>query len=776
MKKIILSITLVMAIVAFAFANQPTQTKFEPIEKHPLFGPLGNPEFETTAREAAHNARFAKPEAKPFDATQRFNRPQPVEEKVQKEVSLKSRMDELWPKFDRHNPEARNLGKSPTAKDYHRWDSIVLHTPDGSPWQVLAVTYQYIDGLYYPHLMTIRELPSRRLTSERYYDWHTEGNLKGKLKEQRVGELVGATTWGAEKVVFHHNAQGFEDTVYLYRASGNVNNLNWRLIIKEVHDYDANGNVVKTANWQELLDNNQPTGEWVVSSIGTFTWHADRTLKNRKVWGWDFFFPNQRAQWIGIEEETEWFMGSNRRTLAKSSFWEFTNDANATDVRYLTDYGVPTEGIFVPDREVKYDFILSPFGPLRTLESWSYYNPTNDNWLGDPDNMNRRNRIERRTYDPAHNYRQTGETAVRLTGPNPETDWTATHGAWTEIWNWSQNPNTDPDREWEWEVAIHTLMHGPLLHWDPPLLSGEDRVFRIDSFRFPRFVDHYSSHSGRIALRYKVLANPDTEYESGEEHFFKFDKNNKNIEWKIFEIVTEAVAALHGVPTRFGSYWETIERDECGNLTISRHHLCKKGHVGEDFDDWVLTNKWVYEQTCDGFTIYKMGYLNEEMTIPWLSGCRELFMNYDIPVSDMIVWEDRYGDPAVMSGDHRFPYLVEQLVRFEGFNATTLDDIEEYVETYHYTIVTVDPASNQGVVIEGQKATVTVFPNPVQDVLYIQTEDKVQQIYVFDLNGRMVKQVNGDQKSIDLSTLPTGHYVARIHTDKAVVPVRVVKQ
>jgi hypothetical protein len=70
----------------------------------------------------------------------------------------------------------------------------------------------------------------------------------------------------------------------------------------------------------------------------------------------------------------------------------------------------------------------------------------------------------------------------------------------------------------------------------------------------------------------------------------------------------------------------------------------------------------------------------------------------------------------------------------------------------------------------------SVYPNPVTDVLNIQTEEVIRQIFVLDINGRVVMQVNGNNKTINLQALPTGNYVVRVHTETAIVPVRIVKQ
>jgi uncharacterized repeat protein (TIGR02543 family) len=70
----------------------------------------------------------------------------------------------------------------------------------------------------------------------------------------------------------------------------------------------------------------------------------------------------------------------------------------------------------------------------------------------------------------------------------------------------------------------------------------------------------------------------------------------------------------------------------------------------------------------------------------------------------------------------------------------------------------------------------SVYPNPVQDVLNIQTEEVIKQIVVLDLTGRIVLQLNGNHRTVNLQAIPTGNYIVRIHTETAIIPVRIVKQ
>jgi hypothetical protein len=69
-----------------------------------------------------------------------------------------------------------------------------------------------------------------------------------------------------------------------------------------------------------------------------------------------------------------------------------------------------------------------------------------------------------------------------------------------------------------------------------------------------------------------------------------------------------------------------------------------------------------------------------------------------------------------------------------------------------------------------------VYPNPVSDELHIQTTKTIKQIDMLDLNGKVVKIWYGDNKTINVQSIPTGHYILRIHTENSIVPIKIVKQ
>ena len=69
-----------------------------------------------------------------------------------------------------------------------------------------------------------------------------------------------------------------------------------------------------------------------------------------------------------------------------------------------------------------------------------------------------------------------------------------------------------------------------------------------------------------------------------------------------------------------------------------------------------------------------------------------------------------------------------------------------------------------------------LYPNPVNDKLYIETETEVEEVVVYDAFGRQQTTVNGQQSTVDVSNLNAGVYFVMIKTNEGVVVKRFIKQ
>jgi hypothetical protein len=66
-----------------------------------------------------------------------------------------------------------------------------------------------------------------------------------------------------------------------------------------------------------------------------------------------------------------------------------------------------------------------------------------------------------------------------------------------------------------------------------------------------------------------------------------------------------------------------------------------------------------------------------------------------------------------------------------------------------------------------------LYPNPVHDVLRVESTEKVSTVSVYDLNAKIVLQTNNIERGINLSKLPSATYVVKITSDSGMKEERV---
>lgn len=75
------------------------------------------------------------------------------------------------------------------------------------------------------------------------------------------------------------------------------------------------------------------------------------------------------------------------------------------------------------------------------------------------------------------------------------------------------------------------------------------------------------------------------------------------------------------------------------------------------------------------------------------------------------------------------------------------------------------------------KGEVTIYPNPVKDVLYFKTQQKIESIELYDIVGQKIKEFDAQSLSIDLKTEPKGIYVVKIKLTNGQTEIKkVIKQ
>ena len=78
---------------------------------------------------------------------------------------------------------------------------------------------------------------------------------------------------------------------------------------------------------------------------------------------------------------------------------------------------------------------------------------------------------------------------------------------------------------------------------------------------------------------------------------------------------------------------------------------------------------------------------------------------------------------------------------------------------------------------EGAAHSMSVYPNPVSDQLWISSPEPVREVHVYEVTGRLVRVIptNGDQLvGVPMSSLPSGAYMVWIKTNAAVLYTKVL--
>jgi len=74
------------------------------------------------------------------------------------------------------------------------------------------------------------------------------------------------------------------------------------------------------------------------------------------------------------------------------------------------------------------------------------------------------------------------------------------------------------------------------------------------------------------------------------------------------------------------------------------------------------------------------------------------------------------------------------------------------------------------------KDSIAFYPNPVNDVLLVESLDiPIVDIKIYDLNGRLIKEVQLDHNQIDFSQLQKGIYILHIETAVGILREKLIK-
>ena len=647
--------------------------------------------------------------------------PQPeIKPNVEKN-EVKNRITENFKsQFETFKPRPNNRGLSiKNFKTMYRLDSIVdIDDPTG--FEIQKTLFSYND-LGWPTKLTHFE--HGYLFEEITLEWiETHGSSYGWMKSF---VHVNHSWMDARKQLFSYHPTENIDTVRDYRYDWNTES--WYLYDLYIFKYNIenNVNVVSSYVWRMV------NGEMIhiLREYATYD-NLDRQLS------YEAYFKQAQEEWddeLGdfvVHWGTEW-LGQNRE---EKVYWTGSNS-----IDFLTFlqgwHWDETEKDWIPFRRATHEFNERGQFTTQLIEDW---NAEEQDWVGGNDEWNFNGRTTR-TFDSE--FKQTSEIVERFA----EGEWelrAKVEFTWEKINN-------------EWNMLEEVFFH-----FDDVGITIPNGILS------QRYITIFSEHFPDVNLREMVYEFAESLSWDGSgdwvgqyERFQTYNNAGQVTEIKHYVFNFEG--------NRVSAQWNKFTYDAANELIEEERWN----------GDWATEDGWTLRETLfytneNGVRIGQLSYFREDM----LPGHGfEIDYNFSVPFADLLIWQNVYSDPL---GEGLLRYQTNTVV-FSFANWDGWGDQTEFLTntwTYYWTPIQVD-ASNQDVIVaETKNAAVSVYPNPVRDVLFIETEQTIQSVFVFDMNGRMSKHIRGNQNSINLQSLPSGNYVVRIHTDGAIVPVRIVKQ
>lgn len=146
----------------------------------------------------------------------------------------------------------------------------------------------------------------------------------------------------------------------------------------------------------------------------------------------------------------------------------------------------------------------------------------------------------------------------------------------------------------------------------------------------------------------------------------------------------------------------------------------------------------------------KVEFIFENIDLPFEDANNDGYVAFKIKTKPNLVIGDTFSNSANIYFDYNYPVLTNNYITVVQNNlAIPENDINNKISMY---------------------------PNPVNHFLYINTEKSILKIEIFDIAGRIISSNSITENKIDLSELKAGNYILKIYTETGITNSKIVKE
>ncbi|HOH54609.1 MAG TPA: T9SS type A sorting domain-containing protein [Paludibacteraceae bacterium] len=139
-----------------------------------------------------------------------------------------------------------------------------------------------------------------------------------------------------------------------------------------------------------------------------------------------------------------------------------------------------------------------------------------------------------------------------------------------------------------------------------------------------------------------------------------------------------------------------------------------------------------------------------------------------------LVFNSDYSGTIKIDGITYTPSSTNGIVTISSLPAGTHTILKGSGSSYLFYMSTVYDTFS-GISNTAHSTYIQLYPNPVNNLLIINSNEKVMKVEIVSISGQIIKHLNGNISSIDLSHLTNGNYIIKIHTQSGIKTKLVVK-
>lgn len=143
-------------------------------------------------------------------------------------------------------------------------------------------------------------------------------------------------------------------------------------------------------------------------------------------------------------------------------------------------------------------------------------------------------------------------------------------------------------------------------------------------------------------------------------------------------------------------------------------------------------------------------FIFENIQLPFDNATNDGYVSFKIKTKSNLTLGDSFSNTAKIYFDYNHPIITN---------------------TYTTTVENVLSTSE----ISNNKAEITIYPNPVKDVLHIQSKIQIVKAEIYDTTGRILISTSLKGNSINVSELPKGHYIIKLFSKDNTTTHKLIK-